>query len=464
MEKQIAMKKFSLRGIALNRSHLCDGVQRLMLYLELSIQTLLLIWVWDRFYNDAMPVPIFFRGYYALALFYWALLFICTKALKGRDIGDVRLLDTVISQSVALLLGNVAVYFPLCLLSYRIINPNYLLLMTLAQLGVIILWCFLCTRLFFYLFRPLELLLIGSEGRRRQLKKKLGRYWERYHICAELDDTAPREEMFVALRNCHAVLLDSEDRELRDWIGAECFRHNLFYFLVPDLQDVILHASKRLHIVDTPLLRTDSHRITASDLFVKRIMDIFVAAVGLLLASPVLLFAGLAIRLEDGGPVFFRQERLTRDGRVFRIVKLRTMVTDAEKYGQKLAEKDDPRITRVGAFLRKTRLDELPQLWNVLVGDMALVGPRPECPAIAAGYEKELPEFRYRLKVKAGITGMAQVYGSYDTAPRDKLLMDIMYIEEYTFSLDVTLLLLTVRALFLTEKTEGVEKEEENEA
>ena len=458
------MKKFSLRGIALNRSHLCDAVQRLMLYVELGIQTLLLVLVWDRFYNDAMPVPIFFRGYYALALFYWALLFICTKALKGRDIGDVRLPDTIISQSVALLLGNVAAYVPLCLLSYRIINPGYLLLMTLVQLGVIVLWCFLCTRLFFYLFRPLELLLIGSEEKRRQLKKKLKRYFERYHVCAELDDTAPREEMFVALHNCHAVLLDSTDRELRDWISLECFRHNLFYFLVPDLQDVILHASKRLHLIDTPLLQTNSHRITASDLFVKRVMDVGVATVGLLLSSPFLLCAALAIKLEDGGPVFFRQERLTKDGRVFRIVKLRTMVTDAEKYGQKLAEKDDPRITRVGSVLRRTRLDELPQLWNVLVGDMTLVGPRPECPSIAAAYEKELPEFRYRLKVKAGITGMAQVYGSYDTSPRDKLLMDIMYIEEYTFSLDITLLLLTVRTLFLTEKTEGVEKEEEDEA
>lgn len=457
------MKKFSLRGIALNRSHLCDAVQRLMLYLELSIQTALLIWVWDTYYNSSMPVPIYFRGYYALALFYWGLLFVCTKALRGRDIGDVRLLDTVISQCIALLLGNFIIYFPLCLLSYRIINPGWLLLMTLMQLAVVVLWCFLCTRLFFYLFRPLDLLLIGSDEKRSELKKKLERYRERYHICAELSDTASREEMFVALRNCHAVLLDSGDRELRDWIGTECFRHNLFLFVVPDIQDVILHASKRLHIVDRPLLRTDSHRITASDLLVKRLMDIVVSAIGLLLSSPFLLLAALAIKLDDRGPVFFLQERLTKDGKIFRIVKLRTMVTDAEKYGQKLAEKDDPRITRVGAFLRKTRLDELPQLWNVLRGDMSLVGPRPEVPAIAEEYEKTLPEFRYRLKVKAGITGMAQVYGNYDTSPRDKLLMDLMYIEEYTFSLDITLLLLTVRTVFLTEKTEGVDAKEDDQ-
>lgn len=455
------MKKITLRGIALNRSHLCNAVQRLMLYVELSIQTLLLIFFWNHFYNASMPVPIYYRGYYALALFYWALLFICTKALKGRDIGDVRVFDTIVSQSVALLLGNVASYFPLCLLSYRVLNPSWLLVMTLLQTVLIVLWCFLCNRLFFYLFRPLELLLIGDEERRRMLRKKLSRYWQRYHICAELPDTASREEIFMALHNCHAVLLDSPDRSLRDWIGQECFRCNLFLFLVPDVQDVILHSSRRLHLIDTPFLQTNSHRITASDLVVKRLIDIFFSSLGLLVISPFLLLAALAIVLDDPGPVFFRQERLTKDGRVFKVIKLRTMVTDAEKNGQKLAEKDDPRITRVGRILRKTRLDEFPQLWNVLVGDMSLVGPRPECPALAEEYEKDLPEFRYRLKVRAGITGMAQVYGNYDTSPRDKLLMDLMYIEEYTFSLDITLLLLTVRTLFLTEKTEGVDTSEE---
>ena len=229
--------------------------------------------------------------------------------------------------------------------------------------------------------------------------------------------------------------------------------------MVPTIEDVILHSARRLHITDTPLLTTGSHRVTASDALVKRCLDIAVSALGLLVASPVILLSALAVKLEDGGSAFFRQERLTLDGKRFWLVKLRTMRMDAEKNGQKLAEKNDPRITRVGAVLRKCRLDELPQLWNVLRGEMSLVGPRPECPALAEEYEKTLPEFSYRLKVKAGITGMAQVYGNYATTPRDKLLMDIMYIEDYTLSLDVKLLFLTVRTLFLTEKTDGVEKE-----
>lgn len=454
------MKKLSLKGIALNGSHLCSAVQKFMLLLEIVFQSGMLIWVWSRFYNASMPVPIFRRGYYPLALFYGGLLFICLKALRGRDIGDMRVFDTIVAQMIALLLCNVASYLPLCLLSYRVIDPTCLLLMTMVQLGFIVIWCFLCNRIFFYLFRPMEMLLITDDPEHTRWMDKLEHYWERYHICAVLPASAERADLRAALKDCHAVLLDTENREVQDWISMQCFRKNLFLLQVPSLENVILHSSRRLHIVDTPLLSTDSHRITASDAFAKRLMDITVSALGLLVTSPFILIAALAIQAEDGGSAFFRQERLTRDGKIFRLVKLRTMRMDAEKNGQKLAEYNDPRITRVGAVLRKTRLDELPQLWNVLKGDMSLVGPRPEVPALTEEYEKTLPEFRYRLKVKAGITGMAQVYGDYTTTPRDKLLMDIMYIEEYTLSLDVKLLFLTLRTLFLTEKTDGVVTEE----
>ena len=162
-----------------------------------------------------------------------------------------------------------------------------------------------------------------------------------------------------------------------------------------------------------------------------------------------------AIKLCDGGPVFFRQERLTQDGRVFRIIKFRSMVVNAEKEGQRLASEHDDRITPVGKVIRRLRIDELPQFFNVLKGDMSLVGPRPECPSIAKEYEKWLPDFAYRLKVKAGITGYAQVYGNYATHPADKLMMDIMYIEKSYIVLDINLILLTARALFMTDKTKG---------
>ncbi len=455
------MKKFSLRGIALNRSHLSNAVRRVMLFAEVVVLTAMLVYTWKWFYNAGMPVPIYRRGYYAMALFYGVFLLLCMKALKGRTIGEKRLFDLIVSQSIALLLCNVTVYFPLALLSYRLFHPGWLLLMSLVQICVIIWWCFLCNRLFFYLFRPLEMLYIADEPENSRLLRVLEHYWERYHIRQSLPVSASPEELEEALKSCHAVLLDTADRDTQDRISMECFRRNLYLFLVPTPENVILNSARQLHLVDTPLLSTDSHRLGTFDLFLKRCMDVACSALGLLITLPVTLCTALAVRLGDGGPVFFTQERLTKNGRVFRLVKFRTMVVDAEKDGQRLATRNDQRITPVGAVLRKTRLDELPQLWNVLKGEMSLVGPRPECPAIAEEVEKTLPEFAYRLKVKAGITGMAQVYGSYDTTPRDKLLMDMMYIESYSASLDVKLLLLTIRTLFLTDKTRGVEMEDE---
>ncbi|MBE6968995.1 MAG: exopolysaccharide biosynthesis polyprenyl glycosylphosphotransferase [Ruminococcaceae bacterium] len=454
------MKKFSLKGIALNRSHLCSAVRQTLLFLEIAALTVMLVFTWKWFYNAEMPVPIYRRGYYPLALSYALLLALLIKALKGRSLGEMRVFDVIVSQTLALLIGNLCFYVPLSLLSYRILNPDFLIALTLVQAVFIVLWCFLGNRLFFYLFRPLEMLLISDHRPDRNMQQKLARYWERYHISTILSSDSPRSEILDAFSGCHAVLLDTSDRDMQDWVSMECFRRNLFLFLVPTIENVILHSSRRLHLVDTPILRTDSHRISAFDLFLKRTLDIAASALGLILSLPITFVSALAIRLGDGGPVFFRQQRLTRDGKVFELVKFRTMIVDAEKDGPCLAKRNDSRITPVGAVLRRTRLDELPQLWNVLKGDMSLVGPRPECPALAAEYEQTLPEFSYRLKVKAGITGMAQVYGNYATAPRDKLLMDLMYIEEYTFSLDLKLLLLTLRTLCLPEKTEGVEQED----
>ena len=194
--------------------------------------------------------------------------------------------------------------------------------------------------------------------------------------------------------------------------------------------------------------------------YIKRLLDMVISLAALLVLSPLLLALAVLIKLDSPGPVIFSQKRFGKNRTFFQIYKFRSMRADTPHDVPTADLQGANRfITPLGNVLRKTSLDELPQLWNVLRGEMSLVGPRPECPALAEEYEKTLPEFSYRLKVKAGITGMAQVYGNYATTPRDKLLMDIMYIEDYTLSLDVKLLFLTVRTLFLTEKTDGVEKE-----
>ena len=184
----------------------------------------------------------------------------------------------------------------------------------------------------------------------------------------------------------------------------------------------------------------------------------------MVIALPFMLVIAAAIKLEDGGPVFYKQKRLTLNGREFNILKFRSMIVDAEKYaGAVLAEDNDPRITKIGKLIRATRLDELPQILNILKGDMSIVGPRPERKCFADEFAKEIPEFEYRLKVKGGLTGYAQIYGKYNTSAYDKLRLDLMYIENYSIVLDIKLMLLTLRIMFSKDSTEGIDKARERE-
>ena len=176
--------------------------------------------------------------------------------------------------------------------------------------------------------------------------------------------------------------------------------------------------------------------------------------------SPAWLITAAAVKAEDGGDIFYRQRRLTKDGKEFDVLKFRSMKMDAEEDGvaRLSTGENDERLTRTGRIIRKVRLDELPQLFCILKGDMSIVGPRPERPEIAQVYEKEMPEFKLRLQAKAGLTGYAQVYGKYNTTPYDKLQMDLMYIAHPSLVEDFRIMLATVKILFLPESTEGVEE------
>ena len=171
-----------------------------------------------------------------------------------------------------------------------------------------------------------------------------------------------------------------------------------------------------------------------------------------------MLVVSIMIKLDDHGSLIFKQNRATRDGKIFSVYKFRTMRENVENYS---VVEDDERVTRVGKFLRKYRLDEIPQFFNVLKGDMSVVGPRPEMLANVFNYTSVLPEFEYRLRVKAGITGHAQIAGKYNTSPKDKLILDLTYIEEYSFWLDIKLLFQTLIVLFKKDSTEAFHREEE---
>ena len=259
------------------------------------------------------------------------------------------------------------------------------------------------------------------------------------------------------IRKYNAVVLCDLPAQARNQIMKFCYQESIRTYVTPKISDIIFRGADDIHLFDTPLLLSRNQGLSIDQRIIKRTCDIVLSLIGIVIASPFMLIIALAVKLYDGGPVFYKQERLTRDEKPFMIYKFRSMSMDSEKNGARLAAKGDKRVTPVGKIIRNIHFDELPQLFNILKGDMSMVGPRPERQVIADQYAEEIPEFVLRTKVKAGLTGYAQVYGKYNTTPYDKLKFDITYIENYSLWLDVKIMLLTFKILFQKENTEGVD-------
>lgn len=244
----------------------------------------------------------------------------------------------------------------------------------------------------------------------------------------------------------------------RNEIIGYCASNGRKVLVKPSPEDFFIHDSNVSIMGNAPVAVCGRRQTTVIHAFCKRAFDIIASALALVLLSPLMLVVAIAIKCCDGGPVFYFHTRLTKDGKQFRIYKFRSMRVDAESDGvARLSTGDsDSRITPIGKVIRKLRLDELPQLLNILKGDMSVVGPRPERPEIAAEYLERMPEFNLRLQVKAGLTGYAQVYGKYNTSPSEKLAMDLIYINHASLLEDLKLILLTVKVLFVSDSTEGI--------
>lgn len=242
--------------------------------------------------------------------------------------------------------------------------------------------------------------------------------------------------------------------------------HGKSVCFVPEYRDVSIMSASLQKTDDIPTFYIEKMGLTLEERFVKRVVDLLFGGLGFIIALPIGLITAFFIKL-DGGPVFYTQERLTRDGKIFKVFKFRSMVPNAEKLsGPVLAGENDPRITKTGRLMRATRLDELPQILNILIGDMSIVGPRPERPFFSEQFEQQTPQFRQRLKVKAGLTGLAQVEGKYNTSFEDKLRYDLLYIANYSLFNDLLIILQTIKILFMKESTEGIvetEKRMENQ-
>ena len=315
---------------------------------------------------------------------------------------------------------------------------------------------------YFKLNPPRKTLLIYRNNRdRRRFGSITGKPTERlYKIEREIKFDGSFEEIKDELDGGYeAVFVAGVNSHCRNGILKYCENQGIRGFFLPHIGDVIMQGAQHIQAFDTPVMMVRRKTIRPEYRVLKRAIDFVFSLLGLIILSPVFLITAAAIKIYDGGPAFYKQTRLTRDSKEFQIIKFRSMRVDAEKDGVarlSSGEKDD-RITPVGRIVRKCRLDELPQLINILKGDMSIVGPRPERPEIAEEYYKHIPDFRLRLQVKAGLTGYAQVYGKYNSDPYEKLEFDLMYINNMGLLTDLELMFATAGILFVGESTKGIE-------
>lgn len=416
--------------------------------------------LWYSCYSQMMPERLQFyrRGHWAVIAMYVLVLWLFTKLYGGFKVGYLRLFDVIYSQLLSLLCANVVLYFQVCLLTRDYVTPVPLLAMTAVQVVVILLWVFVCRFLYMKLYPPRNLLLVYGEKTPVDFIRKVNARKDKYFIQRKIHVSEGMEKIKEAIAECEGVMICETASHPRNEVLKYCFIHSVRTYVVPKVTDLMLMGSDEMHLFDTPLLLSRNQGLTGEQQAVKRLFDIVLSLIACVIASPLMLVIAIAIKAYDGGPVIYKQIRLTKDGKEFYIYKFRSMGVDAEKGGARLAMKNDSRVTPVGKVIRNLHLDELPQLFNILKGDMSFVGPRPERPEIFKQYEENLPEFAFRLKVKAGLTGYAQVYGKYNTTPRDKVKLDVTYIEHYSIWLDIKLMLLTFKILFQKENTEGVDE------
>lgn len=432
-------------------------------FVLLALITMIFAAFWYGFYAGVIQDPFFRKGNW-LTVGVYALFFHLVMSLYGGyRIGHFKRGHVVYSAVLSAVLVNGFTYLQISLIGRLLVNPVPLAFMTAADAAVILAWACVCDKVYRRLFPPYKTLFIyEGQSSAAELARKIHSRKDKYEICSVISMERGLDAVFSEIERFEAVIICDIKSEARNKIIKYCFDRSKRAYLTPKISDMIIGGADCIHLFDSPLLLCRNQGLFWEQRVVKRAMDLLVSGTALILLSPVMLLIAALIRLYDHGPAFFRQQRLTLEGKVFEIYKFRSMIVDAEKRtGARLAAVNDSRITPVGKWIRRLRLDELPQLINILKGDMSLVGPRPERPEIAHKYEESMPEFSFRLKVKAGLTGYAQVLGKYNTTPYDKLKLDLKYVENYSVFLDVKLILMTLKILFIPESSEGVAQEEE---
>lgn len=413
--------------------------------------------VWYNYYNKDMLDPFWYNGNILMVGIYTIIYMAMARTFNGFRLGYARFTGLFGSQVLGILGANIIEFILISLIGRGRLNVAPMFVLTLIQIAVAFVWSYAFTWLYKAMYPPKRMIIVYGNKNAKYLVNKMSMRNDKYRICASISSEESLEDIEKAILKHEAVIISDIPNDLRSKLLKFTFENSIRTYINPKLSDIIIRGADDFHLFDTPLLLARNDGLKWEQKASKRFLDIFLSAAALIIASPFMLATAIAIKAYDGGPILYSQKRLTTDGRIFKVYKFRSMIVDADKKsGATLAKKNDDRITPIGKFIRKIRFDELPQLINILKGDMSFVGPRPERPEIAAKYEKTMPEFKYRLKVKAGLTGYAQVMGKYNTTPYDKLKLDLMYIEHQSLSLDMKILFMTVKTCFIPEATEGV--------
>ena len=436
--------------------HLLNVTAAVLLWL---IQVAGFAYIWYAIYVPGMSIEnrFWYRGNWAVVGMYGLFLFFFTKVLGGYRIGYSRIVEMVISNYIAIIAANAVEYFQLCLISNSYVPALPLAFLVVLELIFVVPYIYTVRKLYLSMYPPRKMILVYGTHSPDNLLAKMNARKDRYDVCTTVSYTIGYEKLYKMFKNYEAVVLSDVPAEARNDIMKHCYQESIRIYVTPKISDVILRGAEDIHMFDTPLLLSRNQGLTITQRFWKRTVDIVLSLIGLAIVSPFMIITAVIIKCTDGGPVFYTQKRLTRDGKEFDILKFRSMRSDSEAAGARLAMKDDDRVTPIGKFIRRIHFDEIPQILNILKGDMSIVGPRPERKEIQNQYEEIIPEFPLRLKVKAGLTGYAQVYGKYNTTPYDKVKMDIAYIEEYSLWLDIKLIMMTAKVLFQKENSEGVD-------
>lgn len=417
--------------------------------------------VWEEIYNKRVPVFGFFffrMGNIGFAFLYAIMLIVFLELFNGFNISDLKITDMIYSQVLAVICVDFMAYLIICLLVRAFLSPLYLILTIPVILILSIIWNNFICKQFGKLVPARRTIMVYGSRAASTLTEKMSMRDDKFIICEAINSDSGIEKILERISRFQAVVVCDTSNEIRNDIIKYCFKKQIVTYIMPKISDVILSGAENIHTFDTPLLLCKTFGLKMEFRIIKRAADLVLSFLGIIIASPFLVISAIIIKLYDRGPVFYKQKRLTIDSREFWLYKFRSMIINAESDGiARLSSKTDNRITPVGKILRKTRLDELPQLFNILLGDMSFVGPRPERPEISVEYEKDMPEFIFRLATKAGLTGYAQVMGKYNTSPYDKLKMDLMYIQKYSIFLDIKLLIKTIKVMFIPESSEGVD-------